>query len=227
MKKIGLITIGQAPRTDIMEDLSPMLSGTFEIFQRGALDGLSEAELAALAPEPGDTVLVSSLLDGTAVIMAEEKILHLLQDCIDDLENKGVLAIMFLCTGDFKDSLSAEVPLIYPNRILAGLIPALCRNSKLAVLVPDAEQKEDAVRHWQTVGISAEVRAVSPYEGDAARFERAGIELKTAEADCVLLDCMGYSSAMGAQVSDICGKPVLLPRTLTAAILKEIYGGND
>lgn len=223
MKKIGLITIGQAPRTDIMEDLWPMLSDAFEIYQRGALDGLSETELAALAPEPGNTVLVSSLLNGTAVTMAEEKILHLLQDCIGDLERKGVCAIMFLCTGDFKDNLKAEVPLIYPNRILAGLIPALCTNSQLAVLVPEEDQKEDAVQQWKEKDINAQVFAVSPYEGDIERFKAAAANIEKTDAACVLMDCMGYSRAMKSQIAKNCSKPVILPRSVVAAILKEIY----
>ena len=71
MKKIGFITIGQSPRDDIMQDIFPLISNDTEILQRGALDGLSEEDLKAIAPKPGDTVLVSSLRNGQWVSMAE------------------------------------------------------------------------------------------------------------------------------------------------------------
>ena len=42
MKKIGAITIGQAPRTDVMEDLDDILRGDVELIQAGALDLLTQ-----------------------------------------------------------------------------------------------------------------------------------------------------------------------------------------
>lgn len=223
MKKLGLITIGQAPRTDIMEELTPIFQDSFEVLQRGALDGVTETELESLKPAPGETVLASCLADGTAVVMAEERILDRLQDCIDALEAEGVSFILFLCTGDFRNRLTSTVPCIYPNRILAGLIPALCRNKRLAVLVPEEDQKEEAQRQWKDSGITAEVIAISPYEGSADRFKAAASEIEKTDAECVLMDCMGYSKAMRLQVTGNCSKPVVLPRTAVAAILKELF----
>ena len=86
MKKIGFITIGQSPRDDIMKDILPIIGDDIEILQKGALDNLSEEELEEIAPQSGDTVLVSSLRDGRSVSMAEEKIIVHLQRCIDELE---------------------------------------------------------------------------------------------------------------------------------------------
>ena len=95
MKKIGFITIGQSPRDDIMKDILPIIGDDIEILQKGALDNLSEEELEEIAPQSGDTVLVSSLRDGRSVSMAEEKIIVHLQRCIDELEVCGVSGIMY------------------------------------------------------------------------------------------------------------------------------------
>lgn len=221
MKKIGFITIGQSPRNDIMVDLLPVLGNNIEIIQRGALDTLSDLQLQSIVPCPEDTVLVSSLRNGAEIAMAEEKILPLLQSCIEDLECKDVDGIMLLCTGDFKNELSSTLPLIYPNRIIRGLLPALCTD-KLVVLVPEKDQKEDALLQWQEIGISAEIYAISPYESTLEDFQRLGGLLKTVEGGYVLMDCMGYSSAMKEKISSCSGKRVLLPRTLSAAVLKEL-----
>lgn len=222
MRKIGFITIGQSPRRDIMKDIESLLLQEIEIFQRGALDGLSEEELLEVQPSPGQTVLASTLADGRAVIMAEEKILPYLQRCINDLERDGVDSILFLCTGDFGDVLSSKVPLLYPNRILNGLIPAICGKDGLIVFTPEETQKEEAARQWAKAGIKAEVMALSPYDGKREDFVRAGEAAALARGRYILLDCMGYSAEMKAVMQDISGKRVILPRTMAAAILREL-----
>ena len=78
--KIGAITIGQAPRTDVTEDIMRLFDGKVELLQRGGLDGLTKEEIARFAPEKGDYVLVSRLTDGSSVTFAERHILPRLQD---------------------------------------------------------------------------------------------------------------------------------------------------
>jgi len=222
MKKIGLITIGQSPRNDIMSDILPILGNRAEILQKGALDNLSQDQLSEIAPGPCDTVLVSSLRDGTSVLMAEEKILKLLQKCIEELESLGVSGIMLLCTGDFKDTLSSSVPLLFPNKILSGLLPALCDEGKLLILVPEPAQKAEAVHHWRKLGIEAEAFALSPYCCTHDEIRQTAAALSEVSGDYVLLDCMGYSAEIKEGISDCCNKNIILPRTLLAAVLKEL-----
>lgn len=68
MKKLGLITVGQAPRDDVIIDLLPIFGPEIELIQAGALDGLSLQEISSFAPQDGDYVLVSRLKDGSSVI---------------------------------------------------------------------------------------------------------------------------------------------------------------
>ena len=101
MKKIGAITIGQAPRTDVMEDLDDILRGDVELIQAGALDLLTLEEVETLRPDGTGNTLVSRMRDGTGVMLQEQKILPLLQQRIHDLEEQGVSAILIMCTGEF------------------------------------------------------------------------------------------------------------------------------
>ena len=41
---LGLVTIGQSPRDDIMSQMLPLLPDGLDIRQMGALDGLSRAD---------------------------------------------------------------------------------------------------------------------------------------------------------------------------------------
>ena len=61
MTTIGLITVGQAPRSDVVPDMAAILGGDVEIVEAGALDGLTREEIAPLAPEGDDEIIVTRL----------------------------------------------------------------------------------------------------------------------------------------------------------------------
>ena len=44
MIKVGAITIGQAPRTDVTKDILPLLGEEVELIQAGGLDGLTRED---------------------------------------------------------------------------------------------------------------------------------------------------------------------------------------
>ena len=81
MKKIGAITVGQTPRTDLIPEIAPILGDSIEIIQMGGLDGLTKEEIQAMTPAPGDHVLVSRLKDGSSVSFGESHILPWLEAC--------------------------------------------------------------------------------------------------------------------------------------------------
>lgn len=220
MKKLGLITIGQAPREDVTVDLLPIFGPDIELHQAGALDGLTAQDVAAFAPETGDYVLISKLKDGSSVVFAERHILPRLQECIYTLEAKGVELILFLCTGKFPE-FKSSVPLVFPCEVLNGVVPTLTNRSKIAVIVPTPEQVEQCAEKWQTFVQAVQVRAASPY-GEAWELEKAAAEVAQMDVDLVVLDCIGYTSAMKEKVRQISGKRVVLSRTIAARVVMEL-----
>ena len=112
MKKIGAITVGQTPRTDLIPEIAPILGDSIEIIQMGGLDGLTKEEIQTMTPAPGDHVLVSRLKDGSSVSFGESHILPRLEACMDQLKKDQVSLILFLCTGEFPAEFRSNVPLI-------------------------------------------------------------------------------------------------------------------
>ena len=53
--KIGAITIGQAPRTDVTADIMRLFDGKVELLQRGGLDGLTKERAPVALPRKGIT----------------------------------------------------------------------------------------------------------------------------------------------------------------------------
>ena len=103
--KIGAITIGQAPRTDITRDILPLLPDYMTLIEYGALDDMTYEEvMSRFAPSEDDEVLVSRMRDGRQAKFTERFIRPLVQKKIDQAEAEGVSAIILFCTAFFRNS---------------------------------------------------------------------------------------------------------------------------
>jgi len=135
MERLGMITIGQAPRKDVAPILERYLEGRAELVQVGVLDGFSKAHIEAnLAPEPGDYVLTSRLATGESVVMSREKIQPILQRKIHELEERGIRQILLLCTGVFTGLKTNTAHLIEPDLILPPTVKAMAGGRASALL---------------------------------------------------------------------------------------------
>lgn len=218
VKKIGLITIGQSPRADVLPEIREVLEGTkIEITECGALDRLSREEIAALAPKRGEYVLVTRLRDGSEVIVSRERILPLMQKCVDTLEPE-VDVLGLLCTGEFPELKSRKL-LIEPSGLLLKVVESL-KVSKLGIVVPNPAQIDLTKRKWGGVALDLVVISVSPYSETVDSLAKAAEELR--DRDLIVLDCVGFSTQAKKAVAAASGKPVIIPRTLMARVLREL-----
>ena len=218
MKTVGMITIGQSPRDDIVPEMEKLLWPDIRVTQAGALDGLSRAEIAALAPAPGQDALITRLTDGTSVVVAKQRISDLVQARLDQLADT-VDASVILCTGTFH--LRSAHPILEPDRIMFAAAQALFDGGRFGVIIPIAEQRESATARWGAIGERLTVAVSSPYRGPAG-VEEAAKELRAAGATLVMMDCMGFTQAMKALVRDIVRAPVLLPSSLIPRFVVEV-----
>lgn len=221
-RKIGAITVGQSPRTDVVGELGELLQG-IELVQRGALDGLTADEIKGLAPVEGDYVLVTKLRDGSSVRIAEKFILERIQKHIADLENEGVEGILMLCTGEFP-AFKTKLSLLYPQKLLQHFVAGVAGAAKVGVFTPDISQVPQASKRWKANGCSEVfVEPASPY-GDPAAVYEAALKLRERGAELLVMDCIGYTWEMKRRVMQDTGLPVVLPRTAAARVVAEMYG---
>lgn len=219
-QNIGMITIGQSPRNDIISDMQPILGSDIRIIECGALDGLSSKEVNKLQPPTKENLLVTRLRDGTEVTVNKAEIVTRLKECITKLEAK-TKAIVLLCTAKFEELLSKK-PMLEPYLLLRNLLEIMLpTNSKLGMVIPSADQAERMRDVWKLKGVKEMIiEAYSPYDGEkltekVKKFKKNGV-------DMILLNCMGYSKEMREKVKKITNLPVILPRTLLARIVKDI-----
>jgi len=214
---LGLVTIGQAPRDDVTASMFGV--GDVAFVEAGALDGLSDADIAALAPAGSDHVLVTRLTDGREVVVAKERLLPLVQAAVDRVVDQGATVVCVLCTGAFPE-LSASVLLVFPDRLLSGVVDATLPSGKLGVVMPHPEQHESMMTKWTTAERSVITDSVSPYAGGDVGAVVA--RLRAERVNAIVLDCMGFDRSMLAEAREEFEGPVFLANGVVGAILSEM-----
>lgn len=218
------LTIGQAPRRDIM----PLLSGYLPVERvrhAGLLDGLDAGQIAErYAPQQGGKLLVSRLLDGTQVTLCAARVESGLQQKIRELEAAGCQMILLLCTGEFGRLQAEQALLLEPDRIIPPLIAAIVGEHRVGIVVPVAEQVGQQASKWRLA--KPPIYAVaSPYLADDVALEQAACALLRQGAEVVVLDCIGYHQRHRAFLQARLSVPVLLSNVLVAQLAAELIDG--
>ena len=215
-RALGLVTIGQSPRDDVLPQMVPFLPSDLDIWQVGALDGLTYEQILDLAPDPEDYVLHTRLRDGSSVTVGRERIASLVQACIDQLQEEGDNPVLLLCTGEFPE-LRSKGLLIEPDRLLLNIVRGLGVR-RLGVMVPLPSQIGEMTGKWGVISVDVTWAAASPY-ADQDEVTTAAEELAGHELDLVVMDCMGYTQAHKRVVSRATGWPVMLSSTAVARVV--------
>ncbi len=219
MQSVALITIGQAPREDIVVSMFGE-SAPVNLIQRGALDDLSHDAILALKPGESEHPLVSRLRNGTEVVIAKERLMPYMQQAVDSAVGEGAGLIVILCTGEFTQ-LHINLPTIYPDRVLGHTVEAVLPRGTVGVMLPHPGQMKTMRHKWTTETRAFVGTAVSPYTGSAELAEHAK-DLAAKGAQLIVLDCMGFDAAMKQTVARASGLPTILANRLVGRIVEEL-----
>ncbi len=211
-KRIAFVTIGQSPRDDVLPDIVAECRARFTATEIGVLDGLDDAAIAAFAPAPGDSVLVSRLRDGRGVDLGKPAVERRLREIFATLDTQGFDLIVLLCTGTF-GHFDLRTPFIEPQPVVDHFMHGLAYGAKtLGALMPEPGQADDFTG---LPGIATVADWASPYAADPyPALREAGARL--AGADMIMMHCIGFTEAMRQAVKQAAGRPVLLSRRLVA-----------
>lgn len=216
-RSVGVLTIGQSPRTDVTPSIEAILENGVSIVESGGLDSLTNETVHSVEPDKFDTTYISRMRDGKSVKIGKSKLLPLLQAELSALE-ETVDIVLMLCTGDFP-TLQTKKPIVYPDKVLNHIVSALLPSGSLGLIIPLEEQRETLISKWQQEELKIVTEVASPYEeSDIAGAARA---LQMQGVDLIVLDCMGYNEQHKSEAVKGSGLPVLLPRTLVSRVIAE------
>lgn len=222
--RLGLVTIGQTPRDDVVPEMREVLGPGIEVVERGALDGLDIRVIGTLAPGEGDEVLVTRLAGGASVFVAHREVVPRVQACVADLAHAGVALTALLCTGAFP-GLASAVPLLRPDRLLLGVLRSLAWSGRLGVLTPSTAHVPQVAAHWRGHGFDPAIGVLPPYDEENPGALGLAVEaLAGGEAGVVVLDCMGYRRKVRTEVQALLGVPVLHANLVLARVAAELLG---
>jgi protein AroM len=223
MRTFGCLTIGQAPRDDVLWSMIPRVNNR-DVIQHGALDGLTLEQVKDLHPKDTEKPLVSRMRDGTEVLLSKGRLIPHLQSAVDRAVADGAEALVILCTGEFA-GLNLPRPTIFPDRVLGGVVKALLTTGTIGVLMPHLGQMETMRKKWESPAHHFIGAAASPY---SAPDDLAALARRLADdgADLLVMDCMGYTAEMKASVSSAVGIPVILANRLIGRVIEEMMFGD-
>ncbi len=218
--KVGLLTLGQSPREDIVPEMNPFFLPQIQILEKGLLDDLNLDEIRRLKPETGETPLVTRLKKGGSVQLSEKKIRSLLPEAIDSMKKKmKVKMVGILCTHEYQKT---EFPpsVIFPFNSLKFLITRIIDVKCLGVVFPLEGQIDAVKKKWKKDKVIVEVK--SPYargkswQEIAQNFSRKKVEV-------VILDCIGYKIKDKRAIQKLLSVPILLPRVVLAFAIDQHF----
>ncbi|KAA8726256.1 AroM family protein [Ewingella americana] len=222
MTSFATLTIGQAPRSDIMPLLMEYLPEE-SVTHVGLLDGLTSEQIEQrFSPEEGEPLLVSRLLDGTQVTLGSWHVERGLQEKVNWLEELGCETILLLCTGEFHGLKAQTAMLLEPDRIIPPLVGAIVGTHQVGIVVPVEEQIEEQANKWRKLSKKPCFAVASPYLADEAKLTEAALALEEQGAQVVVLDCIGYHRHHGDLLQSKLGIPVLLSNVLVAKLAAEL-----
>ncbi len=225
VRTLGVITIGQAPRDDIAALFAQHAPLGTKVILRGALDGLSDAEIDALKPQSGDDTLYTRLKGdgkggGRDVKISKQAVIARSPAVFKKLRQDGCDVLVYACTGDFPP-MEGDENVLFPSRVLSGLASGLLPRGRLGLLIPLAEQAGKLTSKWARPGVEIVAEALAP-SADREEAAAAARRLAARKPDLVAMDCMSYTPTTKEWVKPALAVPALLAITATGRVLREM-----
>ncbi len=219
-RTLGVITIGQAPRDDIATLFAQHAPAGTKVILRGALDGLSDAEVDRLKPQDGADTLYTRLRGGRDVKISKKAVISRSPDTFRKLRDDGCDVLVYACTGEFP-AMEGDENVLFPSRVLNGLATGLLPRGRLGLLIPLAEQAGKLSSKWARPGLEIVAEALAPSASQAQAGEAAE-RLAARRPDLVAMDCMSYTPTTKEWVKPALGVPALVAITATGRVLREM-----
>ena len=221
--KLGLATIGQTPRSDLVPTIRDHVGDSVEIDERGFLDGKTDMEISALGPKRNGPHLVTRLRDGSEVSLAREGIVEEMQKVANVLDEEGADVIVVLCGHDWS-KVKTRALIVNPGVVFPSIVSSLAKGRKLGIIKPSPSQEAHAVKQMNDYGVeNCAATSASPYTGES-RLEavrQAARKLRGENVDLVWMSCVGMDEEMRTIVLEEIGRPVLLARSVISKIIAE------
>jgi protein AroM len=213
--RVAFITIGQAPRDDVVPEILGMVGRAVRYDEFGALDGLSEPEILAKAPGQGQDSLYTRLSSGAHVVVAAPFVEGRLDKVVRRADDVGYDLLIIITTGIFS-AFSTRSPLINGQRVVDAWVESLVMDdSRIGIVYP---LKRQVIERHGRHGITIRNPRTHAASGESDSLEEAAEKLRG--CDLIVMHSVGYTEAMAQQVAELTAAPVLTARRVIAGAIR-------
>ncbi len=217
---MGVVVIGQSPRPSIVNEIAAVLSPGLKIDLRGALDGMTRAEIDMIPPCDGQDALFTLLTNGDSVSISKKAVEARAAIQIEKFASEGVKVAMLACTGKFPN-LAPDGLVILLSAVLHKMVEAVLPKGRLGVFSPLPEQTALIARKWERANVNVVGVTMRP-GSDTSAIDEAARKMSAMSPDLIVMDCMSYTSANKARVRQAYGGPVILAIAAAARVVEEL-----
>ena len=224
LKRVVFIEAGQSPRDDVVPEIVAQLNAPIEVVERGALDGLSLPEIAALEPGAEEASLSTRLRDGRDVVVSKAEVAERMAAILADLRPREFDLVVILSTGLLRE-FDSPSPMVNAQRAIESGIRALAaEEQRLGIVQPIARQIDEV--QLPTLG-AYPVTVTHAMPGDRDALARAILDLGGCEV--IVLNSVAFDERDRGIVARATGRPVVLARRIVAGAIRLLLdqGGDE
>jgi protein AroM len=214
-RRVASLTLGQTPRSDLLPDILAHLPLALEVREFGALDGLSDSEIDALAPHADESSLVTRLRDGRDVILSTQRMALRLEAMCRSIDPRQFDLLIILSTGLFRE-FDSPCPMVNAQRAMDAAIAAVAATGQTVGVVYPLLRQVVENDTYSMPGLS--LRFSHAASGDARELREAADAL--GDCDLVVLNSVGFGEADRAAIAARIGRPVILARRVVAGAIR-------
>lgn len=190
--RIGTLTIGQAPRNDLLPLMPQYASSRVTFYHKGALDGLTHAAITRHFGARGDTLLTTRCLDGSCVRVSHSAIEEALKTKLRELEALRCKIIFLFSNASFRRLQPRYARLIQPKDVLPHWAYQTLGQQKVGILATAPAAPQSTFIQGRHAPLNATFSYANPYFDSHETFLTQAQRLVDAGAQAIFLDGLGY-----------------------------------
>ena len=214
-RRVASLTVGQTPRADVLPDILAHMPVPIEVEEFGALDGLSDGEIAALAPQADEYCLITRLRDGREVLVSKPRVAERLEAICRSLDSQRFDLVVILSTGLFRE-FESPCPMVNAQRAMEASIDAIAAAGQTVGVIYPTHRQIAENAGYSVPGLS--LRFSYAESGVADSLREAATDLDS--CDLIVLNSVSFTEADRVIITRHTGKQVILARRMVAGAIR-------
>jgi protein AroM len=214
-RRVASLTVGQTPRADVLPDILAHMPVPIEVEEFGALDGLSDDEVAALAPQADEYCLITRLRDGREVLVSKPRVAERLEAICRSLDSQRFDLVVILSTGLFRE-FESPCPMVNAQRAMEASIDAIAAAGQTVGVIYPTHRQIAENAGYSVPGLS--LRFSYAESGVADSLREAATDLDS--CDLIVLNSVSFTEADRGIITRHTGKQVILARRMVAGAIR-------